>query len=155
MLRFFDTEKSITIDQIQKIERLIGLKFPRQYMDHLLMYNGGRCEPNIFSFIEDEESTTSCVDWFLAVYDGEYDNLVKYLHILKIDQKRLPDRIIPIAHDPVGNFICISCATEDEGYIYFWDHEKEGEYGEMSYSNLILVNRSLNEFLSSLSEDEF
>jgi len=153
MVIFSQTESSLDLFQIQKVEDLLELRFPQSYIDHLLKFNGGRCEPNIFSFEEDGTVTESCVDWFLAIYDGEYDSLVTYIRDYKIAEKRLPSNIVPIAHDPGGNLICISCEGDDKGYIYFWNHEKEVDYtrsGNENYSNLYLISDSLNSFLESL-----
>jgi hypothetical protein len=135
---------------------LIGLVFPPAYKSHLLKYNGGRCEPNVFDFMENGALTQSMVDWFFAIYDGEYDNLLENLQIFKIDHKRLPTQMLPIAHDPGGNLICISCFGSDSGKVYFWDHEKEVDYSIASdddYSNLYLIANSFEEFLDGLYED--
>ncbi len=157
MITFFDTEKSIDEKEIEKIEKYIGLKFPKEYREHLLRYNGGQCSPNVFSFVENGVKTESCIDWFLAIYEGENDNLKDYITILKIEEKRIPRHIVPIAHDPGGNQICISCGSLDYGYIYFWDHENEVDYtvsGDDDYSNLYLIAKSFNEFLNSLTSLE-
>jgi cell wall assembly regulator SMI1 len=154
MIKFFNTEAQLNIAQIEEIETYAGLHFPEEYTQHFLQYNGGQCEPNIFSFYENGQLTDSNVDWFLAIYDGEDDNLKDYLYTYKIDEKRLPTRIFPIAHDPGGNLICIDTAN---GKVYFWDHEKEVDYtvsDDSDYSNLYLIANSFNEFLSGLRDDE-
>jgi cell wall assembly regulator SMI1 len=156
MVDFINTEKRIDLQEINELEKLVGLNLPHEYKQHLLNYNGGQCIPNVFSFKEDGIETKSMIDWFLAIYEGEYDNLESYLNIFKIEEKRMPSHMFPIAHDPLGNLICISCSTHDYGYIYFWDHEKEVNYvisGDEDYSNLILVANSFNEFISSLKAE--
>jgi cell wall assembly regulator SMI1 len=156
MVTFSQTESQLNLIQIEEVEKYVGIDFPNEYKNHLLKYNGGQCSPNVFKFNENGKWTESCVDWFLAIYDGEYDNLKEYIKTYKLDEKRLPLHMLPIAHDPGGNLICISCGTEDEGYIYFWDHENEVNYNVSSnadYSNLHFVAKDLNEFIDGLKEE--
>jgi cell wall assembly regulator SMI1 len=157
MAIFTETEALINLADIQEIERQVNLTFPHEYKVHLTKHNGGRCQPNVFSFAEKGQITESCIDWFLAIYDGEYDNLNNYMVTYKFDDKRLPNHIIPIAHDPGGNLVCISCGSDDYGKVYFWDHENEVDYtvsGDDDYSNLYLIANSFNEFIDGLTDLE-
>ncbi len=153
MVKFFDTEKKIGLPDIYKIEEYLAASLPDKYKNHLLKYNGGRCEPNVFSFLENGKLTESNVDWFLAVYDGEYDNLKEYIKIYKFEEKRLPSRLVPIAHDPGGNLICIDLF---DGKIYFWDHEEEidSPNDEEDWSNIYLINNDFDSFITGLHELE-
>jgi len=153
MVEYFNVEKQIDLFDIEEIESYVKLTFPNEYKEHLLKYNGGQCNPNIFEFSENSEITYSNIDWFLAIYEGEYDNLRKHIELLKIESKRMPIHIIPIAHDSGGNLICISCGEKDYGYIYFWDHENEIDYSfcdDYNYSNLHLISKDFNTFLAIL-----
>ncbi|TKG87913.1 SMI1/KNR4 family protein [Puteibacter caeruleilacunae] len=150
MVDFFETEHKLTLDQIENVELKFGINFPDEYKSHLLKFNGGRCKPNKFSFNENGKTTNSILDWFLAIHDGKYDNLIRYYNRYKREEKRLPDPIFPIAHDPGGNLICMS---EKDGKVYFWDHEKEVNYlveDDDNYSNLFLISNSFEEFLDAL-----
>jgi cell wall assembly regulator SMI1 len=150
MATFIETEADISESDIQELERKINFEFPLEYKEHLLKFNGGRCEPNIFNFEEAGAITESSVDWFLALYEGEYDNLEGYFNIFKIDEKRMPNSFFPIAHDPGGNLICMDA---NDNKIYFWDHEREVDYslsGDDDRSNLYILANNLKEFISSL-----
>lgn len=156
MAMFSQTESQLSPSQIEEVEKLVGLNFPKEYKEHLLQYNGGQCEPNVFRFNENGNWSDSSVDWFLAICDGEYDNLKTYIQDYKLDEKRMPSNILPIAHDPGGNLICISCGTEDIGVVYFWDHESEVDYSiadDKDYSNLYLIGKSFNQFINGLKEE--
>lgn len=157
MVKFTATKEPTSIHQIEEVERLTGLSFPSQYKTHLLKFNRGKCHPNIFSFIENGRITHSRVHWFLAIHDDEYDNLKDYIETYKIEEKRLPHHILPIADDPFGNLICISCGSSDYGVIYFWDHENEVDYeiaDDNDYSNLYRIADNFDVFLENLKEDE-
>ncbi len=152
MVKFVETEKSISLGQIKNLGSSLGINFHTEYINHLLQYNGGRCVPNVFSFMENDVLTKSSVERFLALYDGEYDNLEDYCNMYKFDEKRMPNLFFPIAHDPGGNLVCMNSL---DGKIYFWDHEKEVDYNQSDdndTSNLYFVAEDLNEFISNLTE---
>jgi len=157
MIGFFETEPQLSFNDIKEIENYVGLTFPDEYKIHLIKYNGGRCFPNVFKFIENDELAESNIEWFNAIYDGEYNNMKWSIEVYKLDEKRMPKNILPIASDGLGNEICISCGGIDLGYVYFWDHEKEVDYDESddsNYSNLYLIAKSFNEFIDGLYEDD-
>jgi hypothetical protein len=147
-IAFFNTENTPTPGEIRSIETRYNLSFPDDYVKHLLTYNGGECKPNIFEFTENQQVTESNIDWFLAVYDGEYDNLEDYIITYKVNEARIPDSFVPIAHDPGGNLICISCSDKR---IYFWDHEKENITANHNQpENVYLIANSLPELFGIL-----
>lgn len=115
MIEFFDSEISISNSDVDELEATYNVKLPTLYRNHLLQHNGGRCRPKTFTFIENGQESSSEIDWFLALYKGEFDNLIKYIQMYKIDEQRLPERLFPIAHDSGGNLICISCSGSDFG----------------------------------------
>jgi hypothetical protein len=155
MIKFTKTKARITTSEIKQIEYLLQLSFPDQYIKHLLKYNGGKCNPSIFSFEEDGSLTQSRIHYFFAIDEGK-NSLMLNIEIFKIEEKRLPIHILPIADDPFGNLICISCGEKDYGFIYFWDHENEVDYNnsdDNDYSNLYLITKSLDEFMNSLESE--
>ncbi len=157
MTVFSQTEAPLTAAQIEEFEKSIGLEFPMPYKEHLLKYNGGQCVPNVFVFEEASVETSSSVDWFLALYDGDSDSLRETVETYKLEEKRMPSHMLPIAHDPGGNLICISCGTKDYGFVYFWNHEDEVDYseaGDDDYSNLYLIARDFDTFLNSLMTED-
>ena len=54
MVIFSRTGYALVLSEIEQLENYVKLNFPEIYKKHLLTYNGGRCTPNIFSFIEFE-----------------------------------------------------------------------------------------------------
>jgi cell wall assembly regulator SMI1 len=163
MLTFTEEHHSTTVENIEKLEHEFNLNFPITYKNHLLKHNGGTCTPSTFYFKERRRrlfgigfkmvKTDSCINYFFAINGDEYDDLNDAIHIYKTDQKRLPNHILPIADDPGGNLICISCGAKDYGKIYFWDHENEidyTKYDDYNYTNLHLIAHDLDSFLASL-----
>ena len=149
-----DKEEKIGIEDIERLESRLDFEFPEEYKQHLLKHNGGRCEPNLFFFSEDGKKSSSDVDWFLALYDGEFDNLETFFRDYKIDEKRMPVNIFPIASDSGGNAICMD---KENCSIYFWDHEKEVDYNispDEDWSNLYFISDSLKDFIDSLTSSQ-
>lgn len=151
MVLFSETEPSLEIEIVRKLEKKLHFDLPLTYVNHILKFNGGRCKPNIFSFEENGKLTQSSIDWFLAIYNGEFDNFEEYFKTYKIDKKRMPNSFFPIAHDSGGNLICMN--TLNDG-IYFWDHEKELAYdskNDEERGNLYFIAKSIDDFLSTLT----
>ena len=62
MVEFIKVEEKITENEINELENKLGYSFPGEYRTHLLKYNGGKCKPNVFAFIENSKKTKSTVD---------------------------------------------------------------------------------------------
>jgi len=159
MVNFLEVEKSLTENQILAFEQSVNFRLPKEYSEHLLKFNGGRCEPNVCYFYQRNwlgfrRLDATDVRYFFAIYDGEFDNLALKFEVYKIQVKRLQERILPFAGDSMGNLFCISCRGIDEGYIYFWDHEREVKHksgnDDDDFRNLNIVAKSFNEFLLNL-----
>jgi hypothetical protein len=145
-----ESKAPITDDQIKKIENRLRISLPQDYKDFLLKHNGGYPDPDAFIFRRGEKSEEGAVDRFLAIHDGQHDNLARYLEWYK---GRLPRNLFPVAHDPGGNLIAISVSGDDVGKVYFWDHDEEVEEGEApDYRNVYLIADDFAGFLGSLRE---
>ncbi len=165
---FFDTEDSLNEDDISKFERKYNLNLPIEYRKHLLSFNGGYCEPSCFYFKDrniayrllsafQPLTSTSHIHYFFAIKANCVYDLEEEIQTFKINNKRMPNRMLPIACDDGGNLICISCNGKDKGYVYFWDHEREEKYKEIEdddddVRNLHFIAKSFTLFLSSLFE---
>jgi len=140
--------------RLVQVEEKIGIRLPEQYRRFLLKYNGGQPIPASFHYkTEAGPYSGSMVDWFLAIYDGEYNNFESWFELCKGEQPRVPANLVPIAHDPGGNLICISVSGSDQGAVYFWDHENEAE-DEPDYRNVHLIDDTFDEFLAHLKDSE-
>ena len=150
VVTMLEMKATLKEQDIGEFERRTGLKFPPQYRAWLLRYNGGRPEPKGFRYkYESGPYTDSCVAWFFNLGDAKYERLEGELRVYKNpDDKRLPDELIPFARDPFGNLICISMCGENQGKVYFWDHEEEDT--PPSYRNCHLIADSFDEFIAAL-----
>ena len=154
-LIFTDKESNTTLKKIERLEKTIGLSFPTEYKQHLLLHNGGICSHSCFDFEESGVKTSSSLDCFFSISNDEDYSLKENFITYKEEEKRMPTHILPIACDEGGNLICISCGTSDYGYIYFWNHEDEVDYSisdDTDYSNLYFIAKNLHDFFDGLYE---
>ena len=130
-----------------------GLRFPSDYREFLLNFNGGRPDKWEFRF-KGKRTYTECVHYFLSMSDDPDISFHVYFQRYKVDDKCLADGLIPVAFDPGGNLICLSILGEKQGGVFFWDHETEtsgrGERGE----NLRVITDSFREFIDGLEGEE-
>ena len=144
-----DAEQSVGPEAIELFERFLDRKFPKDYREFLMEYNGGRPIPNCFRSVDGEEC--SLVHFFQKINSKHtYDDL---LSNIRIHEDRMPSDFISIASDPFGNEICIVISGQDFGKIYFWDHEDEVGDGEPpTMDNMTLIAQNFKSFIESLYE---
>jgi SMI1/KNR4 family protein SUKH-1 len=138
---------------LRAIEERYGFRFPSEYKDFLLTFNGGKPDRWMFR-LKGKRVYGECVHYFLSMSDDPNISFHVYFRRYKVDAKRLPDEVIPVAFDPGGNLICLAVKGTNEGKVFFWDHEAEtsgrGERGE----NLRLIADSFREFTDGLKEED-
>lgn len=138
-----------TPEEIQKAEQSMGIEIPEEYRQFLLKYNGGRPKPDVFPIHNNPVGDKGIMSNFFSVNESDYDSLQK---IWKIFKDRIPSGYLPIAHDVGGNLLCMKLSGDDNGSIYFWDHEMELEYENPNDIPMYFVASSLNELLNRLTE---
>lgn len=139
--------KSVGSEAIELFERFLSRKFPKDYRNFLLKYNGGYPVPDCFSFIDGKEG--SSVQYFLKINSNQ--NHDDFLSNIRNYEQRIPSNFLPIACDPGGNQICIAINGKEYGKIYFWDHEAEADDNDPpSMDNMTLIAQSFSDFLESL-----
>src|SRR5665213_632955 len=145
----YDTERATSPQEIDAVEARLGIELPAEYRAWLFRFNGGQPKPGTFHFKGVAEHSES-VAWFFAVYDGEYNNFETEYWAFKMQARRLPDALVPIADDGLGNIVCLAITGPDVGKIFFWDHELESDTGTPTYDNCRLVADSFGEFIDML-----
>jgi hypothetical protein len=143
-----------TQEDILRIEREIKSELPDNYTDFLINYGGFVCKGYCYPLSSESKAALAIVNVFFGYLTDGYD-LLDAWHTYKDEEDlRMPRSFLPIATDPGGNMFCLSLFGEDEGKVYFWDHELEempepGE--EPGYSNVTLLANSFDEFIDSLT----
>lgn len=144
--KLINTEKSVTNEDILEIEKKYSFKFPNDFRDHYLTFNGGDLERYIF---KDEHGYKYVVQCFIPIkYGGR--TLENVLDILRVDPI-LPEWLIPFADDPGGDQFCFSLKEDDIGAVYYWSHEYE--YGDDPEEHVWYLAKSLKVFIESMIDD--
>ena len=146
--KFVQTEKPIKLEDIEEIEIKYGFSFPKDFKTLYMKYNGGSPEKYLYRL----EDIVLVVSEFLPVkYGTDKEQLEYYYKDLVLDEKILPNYLVPFAIDPGGDFFCFSIRKEEDyGSIYIWRHE---EY-ENPDAALLYVCCSLEEFIDGLKEEQ-
>lgn len=127
-------------EQIDQLERRIGTSLPADYRQYLAEQNGGRLENNneaaktVFGLGDELPDYTNMAD-MLDTYAG-----------------RVPAWLLPVAQDEYGNLFAVSLRPEDNGSLWFWDHEEEADEGEPpAEDNIQRKADSWSQFLNQLT----
>jgi hypothetical protein len=150
-MRIENSNKYGRLDEkkLLKFEADIHGRLPEDFRAFLLEHNGGKPIP--FSFTISKELGIDSIHHMLGLHNGpKYFRLDKSW---KAYRNRMPTTIVPFADDPCGNALCIGISGNEEGNIFFWDHEKEGNENEQPfYGNIKKISDSFNQFLNGLFE---
>jgi cell wall assembly regulator SMI1 len=125
----------------------LGQRIPPSYRALLAEQDGGRPVRARFAFQQEDRDQVDSVKWFLGVAPAPDGDLVETAEAL---WQRVPAGVLPIAPDPVGNFVCLDGREGRDGPVLLWDHEYEGEQADDA--NLYEVAPDLEAFLAGLVE---
>jgi cell wall assembly regulator SMI1 len=146
------SREPVGLQDILKLESEIGLSLPNEYRAFLLKHNGGRPKPDAFPIFGNAADNQGLVHSFLCVRPGDVYHLPDWIRRY---QERLPEGFIPVAVDQGGNLVCIATIGEQEGQVFFWDHEEEVDEGEKpGFQNVYFISDGFQNFLDNLSELE-
>ena len=150
-----NSDKNITIEEIEKIEKELDIIFPSELKKFYLKYNGGESNKkyfNIKNLMSNYQITFFKPMLKEQMLKGEMTISIYKHYILGIEKKYLISNLIPFADDLFGNFLCI----DKYGKIYYyamdmWSFDISLEYNLKE--NLYLLANSFNEFLDMLTEE--
>ncbi len=121
-------------EHIVYTEEVNGVKFPAQYRNFLLKYNGGKTPETTFKI----GKIKSDIQEFIGVGNAE-------LNISKLKIEWDNKKYSPIARDSYGNYIFIGLERKVEGQIFYRDHEREDcpmKFLTEDFNSLIKVCKS-------------
>jgi hypothetical protein len=148
--------------KLLKIEEEYHIDIPLEYKEYLCNYKQDFFQKDVEFKLMDETlqsgEDTLQLDVFLNL---ESNNNLALANFIERYSHRMPKSLIPIGSCPGGDLICIGVKNENEGKVYFWNHENELEalllVGENSkkdidqyWDNLYLVSHSFKEFIEQL-----
>jgi hypothetical protein len=125
-----------TREQLRRLEEATHITLSAELGDFLLENAGSIPEPNVFDVPPRNNAGVSKVI--------PLDSMAE---VVKGLRPELGPWIIPFAYAEGGNHMCVAISGQDEGAVFFKDHEIFGEEG------LTLLARSVAEFMASIRPD--
>ena len=149
MIKVMKSKRIFDKKIIEQFEKNNGLRLPKDYIEFLEKYNGGRPETNIVN-LKGYKIESFLIATFFGVNLDDNNDIIYQFNILN---KRIPKECVPIADVEGGNVICMNLSSEKYGHIYLWDHEMEVLCGErITLDNLYLVAKSFKEFIDMIEQ---
>jgi hypothetical protein len=151
VIEFVDPRPPVSADALAEAEAQLaelGHPLPPSYKAFLAESDGGVPVRDRFSFQQDDRTQDDAVQTFFGVAPVPSPGL-NLLRTIGILGERVPAGVLPIATDPLGNFICLDARDGHDGPVLFWDHEYEGDPPDEA--NLYEIAPDLPAFLDSLS----
>ena len=145
---FYDCDHKLSEAEINEFEKEFQFVMPNMIKNHYLMYNGGYPEKSVYNA---ENGERYVVNYFYSINGEEGNNLNETMLILK-DENVFPQWLIPLADDEGGNLFCYSLKKNDEGAIYYYNHEFD--YGDNPENHITLISTSIIEFITEMCEEE-
>lgn len=131
-------------EQIESVERSLGLQFPRSLREYFLQPDRVRQDLCIYDDEEDERVGV-VVHHRLSLSDGRENALAIYSdHVLK--KELVPRSFFPFAVDPGGDILYVDCSSQS-GSVYLWHHDT-------AFDPIIPFKIDLETFWSRLRPDE-
>jgi cell wall assembly regulator SMI1 len=136
---FSEPQAPASEESIQRLERQIGRPLPSGYRDFLRQHDGGPLDLN-----------DKAVNEVFGLGDDVPD-FASMWQKLETYRERVPEWLLLVANDSFGNLFTVSLRPQDEGSVWFWDHEKEADEDEPpTEDNIRQVAPDWPTFLNSL-----
>jgi SMI1 / KNR4 family (SUKH-1) len=137
--------RMLSEQKLLEFELKLGIHLPEDYRSFLKKYNGGKPKPAGFWIQRGVDCSE--VYQFYGLHNGpKWLSLEYYVE----EQPKLPKDYLAIGIDGTGKFLCMKLQGQNNGSIYFIDHEIHDLNKPDSLTGLIKVANSFAEFLSGL-----
>ena len=138
---------SIKDDEINEIEKKLKVKFPKDYREFLLKYNGGIVEKNNKNAINVKNIEENLViDVLFGIVEKEESDIYYWNQQMKED---MMEGAVLIGDDIIQGFIVMFCHGDNKG-IYYWDDAYNFQNSD-DENNMYWIANSFNEFIKLLS----
>lgn len=135
MVRFVECDPPASDEEIDDLEKRVGLRFPEALRRLFREANGGRPEPYIYG----DTDVSEC----LALRPGR--GSAEWTYDLLVASKQLvPRHFFPFAVDSAGDIFFVDCSSE-EGQVYLWVHDT-------AYERVRPLDVSIEGFWSCLTD---
>jgi len=150
--QFHGCSQPIENADLDACENVLKHKLPREFRQHYLKYNGGMPDDSLFPG-NDQWEPLEIAGFYPIKYKTNIVNpqnslLVEHYQLM-CDKEVIPDRILPFAWDPGGNFFCLDLFN---GTVHFY--ATDGFDPNLSISeNFIKAQRPLSDSFKSFMDE--
>jgi len=145
---FFNCDHILSEVEINEFEKKFQFVMPNMIKKHYLCYNGGYPEKSVYN---DSNGNRYVVNYFYSINGKKGNDLNETMLILN-DKNVFPQWLVPLADDEGGNLFCYSLKKNDEGSIYYYNHEFD--YGDDPENHITRIATSILEFITKMCEEE-
>lgn len=119
-------KSELSLKDVSKVEHALEVSFPTDYVECVLLKNGGQPVPDTFDFDYKKEAV------FNSLIDLNVSMKHNVLEVYNQLKNRLPESVFPFADDPFGNYLCFDYRATPNPSIVYWDHE-QSERGKLHF----------------------
>lgn len=135
-----------------RIELLLDVRFPQEYAEFLLQFNGGQFKKPVMFYVPNTEQWPEgvCISGFFGKAAGDDSDRLTFS--ARVLSDRVPEDSLPIADCKGAGAIVLTVDYESEhfGTVWYWGGVLPGEENHVYW----LAN-SFSEFLSMLQYDTY
>ncbi len=132
---------------VKNFEEKFNVKFESEYREFLIKYNGGETPDTSFK----NGKRTESIRCLYGI--NSHQNIEQKLEYFEWQEKQC----MPIGEDDFGNFYAIGISEENNGIIYFCDHEKGFSKTKISVSFAEFIkkckSKEIDEFAKKTPEE--
>lgn len=145
-MEFKEIGPKIAANSVSDFETKLGANIPSGYKQFLLDYNGGIPILRRFSTIDGKIESLVVR---LSSFNSGDPNVVSDFSDLNC-QNLIPNDLLSIGTDPIGNRLLLGIGENNSGGVFYWSSDEEDEGYYASYDFIKPVADSFEHFLEAL-----
>jgi cell wall assembly regulator SMI1 len=140
-MELIESQKSLTLEEIQGFEKKFNVKLPKEFISLYLKYNGG--------IPTHEYYNGYALIYYMPIKYGKETNSIDYKMISLKEAELLPDGFLPFAYDSGGWYFALDLNETNYGAVYVIRNDMADDYP-------VFVAPSFKELLEGLTlEDDY
>jgi cell wall assembly regulator SMI1 len=141
---FQKTSKQITKEEIGQIEQDLGIKIPKDFVEHYLKNNGG--VSNKRYFYSEESDIEIEIQVFSPIKHKTTGRTIEEKYLLFKQKSELMSDYLPFANDYGANQICVNLNNGEVCIVWM-------DQGEITEKCITFLAKDFKIFLASMSEE--
>lgn len=141
-MKFLGSEPSISLAEIEKLEKASGFTLPISLRELYILSNGGSPEPYVF----ENDQLDTVVSELLPIASSKKGTSINAYQRLVLGKKIVPRQFFPFAIDGGGDYFFADCTTSDARVFFYRSDTADADH-------LLNLDMGLEEFWSFLKSE--